>query len=449
MPVISLRDWDRILKLLFLAALIFRFLVPIYDNPLDNRFSDPGRHWQNGENLLHPFFMSSIDPKLYQLYIYLVHIVSGDKPAVVGVFSGMLSLAMGIVWYRVCRELFPRRTALILGIIISLCPSLTAIYSLFMNETLLLLLLGTGFWLTLRACRKQQVGTAVWAIVIWALACYTRVIALPLALACLWYMLYAFPQTRWRLAGFTLVLYGLLAIPAGWHSYQNLNVVAPFGHPALNSFYYYGHSRIVEVNTDRGLYGFSSPSFYYPIGEPFFTFNYCRPETPARADILTVKGSEDWDNAIALAKQNFDWDKLSCAMRENLSFLFFANSWPDSAAQWGYKWLYYVNFHSRWMWMPLMFLLLIGAPQAKTRKPEMLILCCALGLLLVLMLQQAVVMEGRYRKPLEPLLLISAAILLRRQKLNDDLWTMPHFVWQIYLLPVWNKIKKFNQSSPN
>ncbi len=426
---------DAILKVLFVYALIFRFMVPVYDNPMENLFSDPARHWQNGQYLLTPTFIGGIDPKLYQLYIHLVQWISGSKPAVVAVLTGALSVFTGWVWYRACRELFTRRTALALGIVIALCPSLSAIYTLFMNETLLLALMGAGFWLTLRASRKQELGAALLAAAAWVLTCYTRLIALPMAIACLWYLLLLLPRDRWKVAAFAVVFFAAAAIPAGWHSYQKLKVIAPFGLPHMAQFYHYGHLRTVQINSNEGLYIFSSPSFYHPLGDPFFTYEYCRPEGTAIETINTANGIDDWKAAVEDAKSKYDADKYWCDMQDNLAFLFLGNSWPDSGPKADYKWLYYINFQLRWLWPVLMLGLLICAPLVKKSKPEMLVFTCALGLLLMLIFQQSGVMEGRYRKPLEPLLLIFAAMFFNHSRHGERL-SLVQFIKEIYVMPV-------------
>jgi hypothetical protein len=149
---------------------------------------------------------------------------------------------------------------------------------------------------------------------------------------------------------------------------------------------------------------------------------------------------EDWNKALSLAKQNYGVSAFWCGITDNLVFLFAANSWPDSAVEWGYSWIYFFNFHLRWMWLPLMLLLLSRAPTARRTEAEHLILCCALGLLLILAFQMFGVNEGRYRKPLEILLIPCAYILTRKN--NPSGITMWQFIWRCYLRPVGNIFRK-------
>lgn len=437
---------EEFLKWLWYGLLVFRFMVPIYDSPMGHLFSDPLRHWKNGINLLNPDIMGSIDPKLYQLYLFLVYHLSFDRPEAIAVFSGALCVAMAVVWYLACREIFSPLTARIIGCLIAACPSFTALYTLFINETLMLVLMGAATWTSLRSLnattspQRHRWRTA--AICCWVLACYTRSMMIPLAGAFIWYLLYKIPQKRWQMAGFTLLITVLIALPAGWHSWQKLNVFAPFGFRQLNEFYFYTGSKNFEIDTEQGVYGFSSPSFYYPVGMPFFEYESCRIEQKITGYIDTRHGLRDWDSTLDKVKALYDWDKFWCGLRENFVFLIAGNSWPDSAVQWGYSWIYYLNFHLRWMWAPMMLMLLAKAPFVRRREEEHLILCCALGLMLLLLFQMTVMNEGRYRKPVEILLMLCCGILLapRTETIKPEI-TLWQFIWQCYLQPIWQLIK--------
>ena len=69
-------------------------------------------------------------------------------------------------------------------------PSWSALYSYFMQETLMIPLLGAALWATWRARRKGGVAPFVVAVLLWLLAGLTRGICLPLglvALALVWW----------------------------------------------------------------------------------------------------------------------------------------------------------------------------------------------------------------------------------------------------------------------
>ena len=426
---------DSLLKASFALMLCYRFLVPLFNNPLNHLASDPLRHWRNGQNLFNPSLMGSADPKAYQLYLWLVNLIAGQNHEAVALITGLLCASMALVWYGVCTELFSPRKALVLGTIIGLTPSLTSIYTVFMNESLYLVLQGASFWLTLKACRTKNVYTAKLAILFWILASYTRIIALPFMLISVCYMLFTIRKNYLQIIVFNLGVFIAFAIPASFHSYNKLNIIAPLGYTtALNKFYYYSNARTIHIHIDRGIAAFSSPSFYSNPFKPFFKFDYCRPNDIARIRVRTANGSKDWDAAIANAKKTYSLDKHLCALREDLVFFLFGTAWPDSSMNISYSKLYYANLTLRWLWLPLILLLLIRAPFIKRKPQELLVISCALACIFITIIQNTVPMEGRYRKPLEPLLLLTTAIILRRKSTDEDM-TLWNFGCQTYVIP--------------
>ena len=66
------------------------------------------------------------------------------------------------------------------------------------------------------------------------------------------------------------------------------------------------------------------------------------------------------------------------------------------------------------MWGPLIFFVLFGNWEIFKARRFPLIPLATTSLLLLLMFQNSVTMEGRYRKPVEPLLLVNLVWLLSR-----------------------------------
>src|ERR1039457_6531831 len=112
----------RRLAWLFGLLLLVRLLYPFFNSPLGHLFSDPQRHWENGESFLHPTIMGSSDPFLYQLWIYLLRqIAHGTAPTVL-LGCGLLCAAMPYGWYRTLREVQPKSRALLGALLIGLVP---------------------------------------------------------------------------------------------------------------------------------------------------------------------------------------------------------------------------------------------------------------------------------------------------------------------------------------
>src|ERR1700691_1783508 len=126
------------LRWLFGPTLLLRLLYPFCSSPLERRFSDPARHWDNALHFLNPSVMGSGDPYLYQVWLFGLQQLAGHSVPTVLLGCGVLCAAMPYGWYRALRELLPRPWALSGGVLIALVPSFLGIYAYFMNETLLL-----------------------------------------------------------------------------------------------------------------------------------------------------------------------------------------------------------------------------------------------------------------------------------------------------------------------
>ena len=78
----------------------------------------------------------------------------------------------------------------------------------------------------------------------------------------------------------------------------------------------------------------------------------------------------------------------------------FAQSWPETASS---QWDSRLEFYSRWIWAPLILLILVFKVREFLRRR------------FELLFQNVATAEGRYRKPLEPLLLMNAIWIMSRQ----------------------------------
>jgi hypothetical protein len=408
---------QRRLSWAFGALLLLRLLFPFFDSPLEHLFSDPLRHWSNGQRFFHPDLIGAGDPFLYQVWLALVQALAHDSAPFVNLVCGALCALMPYGWYRALRELLPKSWALAGAIVIGLWPEGFGIYAYFMNETLLLSLTGLAYWATLRARRRADSPAFALACLLWVCAAFTRTIAAPLgllSLGCLWL---AQPQ-KWRrlLIGVAAVL--ALALPASWHSNSVLGFMAPLGNLYLNEIYAAsGNSTIGIEAGPAGDYQFSSPSFHNPTFYPLSDW------ISGRSGIFHIRvdlthGRRDWrsERARAAAERSFPrWRQRL----EDFIFLLLAQSWPDNdrqsvsgaAALW-----------SRWLWPPMICVTVWGVCRRWFRGWEWLLPACALAAFLLLALQSEDAMEGRFRKPVEPIMLAAIVVMLhRRRSINRGL----------------------------
>lgn len=400
---------EQTLRWLFGGVLLMRLLFPFYDSPLSHLYSDPQRHWENGMRLLDPTFMGSCDPILYQVWLFLLIQIKGNAGAVIATGTGFLCAAMPYGWYRAFKELLPKSWALGGALVMALVPGFLGAYAYFMNETLLLSLTGFAFWATFRAQRRRSVGAFALACALWLTAGFTRTVALPMALLCLLSIWLPQPQ-RLHKAAIGVAMLLILAIPAGVHGRVNLGWFAPFGNPYLPQVYQASGNKIISIDLGpQGRYEFGSPSFYNPTFYPFSDWLTDRSGVAAISVDLR-QGRAGW---IA-EKQRVGQERTFSTLRgywENFLYLSFGQSWPDNDLHSVTGWL---TVWTRWVWLPLTMIVAAGAIRGRFRGREWLLPCCGLGLFLYFTVQHEGVMEARYRKPVDPVLVAAAVVMAYR-----------------------------------
>jgi hypothetical protein len=394
-------------KRLFELLLAARLLFPFFDSPLHHLYSDPQRHWDNGGLFLHPSIMGSNDPYLYQAWLFALRWIARDESPLILLGCGVLCAAMPIGWYGALRELLPRPWALAGAIAIALIPESISVYAYFMNETLLMTLLGFCFWFTLRSWRKQTLSAYALASAAWTCAALTRTVALPMALGCLALLWLMQSQRAPKLLIATLIACALL-VPAGLHARRNLNYFAPFGNLYFNSIYH--DSGMHDISVDYGALGsfqFGAPSFYGPTYAPFSTWTTDR-QGVAHISVDTTHGREDWkrEQTRIRAQRHFPvWRQRW----EDFQYLMFGQEWPASNAT---TLLGQATFWGRWMWPPLLLLLMWACVRGWFRARAWLLPLCGLGTIALLLFQTQGVTEARFREPVDAILAAAAVCAL-------------------------------------
>ena len=397
----------------FLACLGVRVAYVFYNGPLNHLFSDPNRHWLNGKRFFWPDLMGSIDPLVYQVWMKAVQWPDPGNGYLVLAATGVLSAALPVFWFFALRELLPLAWALAAAATIGFMPSLLMIYSYFMTETLLLVLVACGFWLTLRAMRTADLPTIVAVALVWALAAYTRVVALPLAGLALAALAYALPwRKRLLLAAAIAVCFGAIALPACWHSSKNLRFCAPFGSGYFNEIYRASGAQTLRMNVQRKGEWFFTPractpcrSSRFRAGTPPHRYRADRDRSGARSPGLGTgrRGDPGTRTAHGLARRQDR--KLGDVVLRSVV----AGFEPG------------IRVGSVQLLEPLAVAARdVAGRRADARRASRprdgLIPASALALIALLLVQTSGVMEGRYRKPVEPLLVAGAFVLLHRAR---------------------------------
>ena len=403
------------MRWLFGAVLLLRLLFPFFNSPLGHLFSDPLRHWNNGLHFLHPDLMGGDDPFLYQAWLAALQFLSQGSDAWINLGSALLCVLMPYGWYRALRELLPKNWALGGASLIGLWPAGFGIYAYFMNETLLLALLGAGFWATWRAARKGTAAAFTLASLIWTCAAFTRTLAVPLALLNVLYLIMAQPG-KLRSMAIAAGCFLLLLLPAAWHSRAGVGFVAPFGNLYLNEIYAASGKRDISIDAGpAGSYVFGSPSFYNPSFYPFSEWISDRSGVfDIHVDLTSGRG--DWRKELARARAQRSFPRWQQRF-DDFIFLLFAQSWPDNDRATLSGWL---SVWSRWLWLPLVLAVAWGVARERFFGREWLLPICGLGVFALLAVQSEGAMEGRFRKPLEPILLGAAIVMAYRSRHREQ-----------------------------
>jgi Dolichyl-phosphate-mannose-protein mannosyltransferase len=415
---LSKHKQDTVLMMLIVLGSCLRVFVCLQHNPMDYLFSDPLRHWMNGLKFPRGGYTAASDPILYQVYMYAVERITWLNKFEVGLFSAALSVLMPVPYYLAARNFGLRKTpSLWAWVLIAWTPSLFTIYHYIMMETLLLAMDGLALWTTARYLKRGGTLAFLLSVVCWTLACLTKPTVIPLAGVCvlwsLWKRLPSFPAMA---TGVVLVV--LLLLPQAIRSKVRLGFIAPFGNPWLTKIQHRSGARGIEVyihspgdphlnvsDSDYKLI-FISPSCAM---EPLWPFSHWMIRRADGNSMFTMtidsaRGARDWKNTYD--SLHVGWREWMAQWGENIVTFLFAPSWPDTTASqthWD-DWLTYVT---RWMWAPLIiFLLIYNAREFLRRRFELIPVAVTL-FTLFLLLQNVATSEGRYRKPLEPLLLLN------------------------------------------
>jgi len=394
-------------KRLFELLLVARLLFPFFDSPLDHLYSDPQRHWDNARLFLHPNIMGSNDPYLYQVWLFAARWLSDGYAPVVQLSCGLLCALMPVGWYRALRELLPEHWALGGAILIALIPESISMYAYFMNETLLMALLGFCFWFTLRSHRKGTLAAYALACIAWTCAVMTRTVAAPMAAACLAGLWLLQSQRLPKLLTAAIIACALV-IPAGLHAATNLNFFAPFGNLYFNAIYHDAGTHDITVDYGpQGRYQFGAPSFYNPSYTPFSNWLTDRSGI-ANITIDLRHGRADWkrEQARVRAQPHFPaWRQRW----EDFQYLLFGQDWPNSNST---TFIGSATLWSRWLWAPLLAFLLWAAVRRWFIGASWILPACGIGTIGLLILQTQGVTEARFREPIDQLLVAAAVCAL-------------------------------------
>jgi hypothetical protein len=400
--------------LLYIAILVgsaVRFHEALVRSPLDQIFSDPQRHWTFAQETLHPDPWLLVDPPVFQMWLSLVQKWSTGIPVMVAVYAGALSVVTPWFWYRFLRESLGDPMLALLGWALFMwLPSWIGIYTYFMTETLFLPLLGASLWMTMRARRYRTVSSFCGMVALWTLTGMTRGIAIPLAgVAALWVWL-AHPRML-RTAVWSTLIIALGTVPFAVRNHDFLGLWSPLGTGWPNQIYAESGKRDLQIEIARDSakwnYVFRSPSELSKPFDPLSSWQ-SRRDGVVSVSVDLRKGNTDWEYASkktavhGLARLQMQW--------ENVLLVMFGQSWPDNNFAFTVA---RAEHGMRWLWAPLLVLFFLAAlfrPRTVFSRPLVPMLIVAWFFFQAVSL--IAINEGRYRKPIEGLLIVEGLVLL-------------------------------------
>lgn len=418
---------DRIatlLKAIIWVGMLIRVLNIVLLSPLYQSSSislDPERHVVDALALSNLSPIGNLDLPIYQSWL---HFVISDSRLLIG-SQIMLSILTPFVWWLWMRLCLPsKRWALVGFAILTILPSWIAIFSFFMPETILLPLTGIGLWLSWLSDRRQKLALYLLSAIIWgvAVAIKTSVLGCFVAIV-IWQFLRLQKSQQQNLARAILVsqcavcllIYSFIP----WRTYQNFHVMVFT--PAIQPYtelYYLSGSQTLRTNLTFKNNDECTQQTTFFIRSPCV-------DKQARifAPLSNWRSSRTGEYGVDVdLRDGAHFPQIECPLTkrieltiENWIFLYFADSSPDDVLSNG---VCLSEHNMRWLWLPLTFLvILLACFSRKFTMPVTFVVTTTA----IFLLQQSWVLEGRYRKPLEGLLIVAAIDLLGRKARKIDI----------------------------
>jgi hypothetical protein len=353
----------------------------------------------------------------------MVVAATGGSHTAIAVHNAILSVLTPWIWHRFLKEITGNQDLALIGWAV-LCglPSWISIFSYTMSETLFLPCMGLALWFTMKFFRTRSSLACLACAACWAFASSIRIYALPFAIFLLAWGIYRSSQRAVKV-GLVLAAFALFIAPLSFRTHRLLNVWDPFGFPEMNRIYLASGKRTLrfDISRDNGAYRwtyeFGSPALYEQPLEPISSWHSSR-EGIVRFSIDEAHGRADWERAFQASVAS--WSRQLVLRGENYVFFNFAPSWPDNNPD---RMWDRAAVSMRWMWAPLALVVLFAniyyrGQLALSEARVFAVLTTAAWALTPL---APAIMEGRYRKPVEGLLLINLLLLIACRRHHEPL----------------------------
>jgi len=402
------------LMTLVVLGSVVRIMAVFQHNPLEIQTTDPGRWWFTATHLSTLQPIAAIDPFGYQLWLGIVAGITGGSRTAIAIHNAILSVLTPWIWHRFLKQLTGNQELALTGWAV-LCglPSWISIFSYTMSETLFLPCMGLALWFTIRFFRTRSSIACFTSAGCWAFASSIRIYALPFAIFLLALGLYRSSHRAVKV-GYILGAFALFIAPLSFRTHRLLHVWDPFGFPEMNRIYMASGKRTVrfEISRDNGAYRwtyeFGSPALYEEPLDPISTWHSSRAGI-VHFSIDEAHGRADWERAFVASTAS--WSHRLLLLGENYVFFNFAPSWPDNNPD---RMWDRAAVSMRWMWAPLAVVVFLANIyyREELASGEARVIAVLTAAAWALTPLAPAIMEGRYRKPVEGLLLINLLLLI-------------------------------------
>jgi hypothetical protein len=330
--------------------------------------------------------------------------------------QAVLTLLTPLFWGLWLRHCMPsRRTALVALLVLTWWPSWVGIFCYVLPETLLLPLLGLALWLSWEAVERNRPSLFVGAGLAWGYLLITKLSVVPcLIIVWIWMLRRRGKQRVGLLALVALLVFAYQ--PVHEHSITGAWEIVP-GWVQAVSVYYASDAYEMDVasqfrNSEGGLIqevGVVISPDLMPQANPYQPFATWHSSRSGKfTQNVTARGGRfRWGPSPRPSLQT----RIQL-MGENFILFFLSPSWPEDMMNTHFD---AAQMACRWLILPLSWF--VGLSALTRRRMTILSALCLLWMAFFL-LQQSAMIEGRYRKPWEGLLLVALVecVYLEKQR---------------------------------
>jgi hypothetical protein len=412
-------------------GIVFRLANPFFNNPSDFMQSDPMRHFLSARECLSNVnqnwtLFEIIDPLGYQIWLSAILRITGNDRAAVAIYCGALSLLTAWFWYQWMKLCIGnKRWALAGYACLSLLPDWTKVFQYYLQETLVLPLLGLSLWLSwetaLRPTPAKFAGTGL----TWGCTLLTKVTALPMAAVVFAWMFWRsspglrnFNTKQLKLPLISLSIALLVYALGPIKIYNRIHAFVPIPGGDFHRACYergndYWKCKVKYLDTLQGFRVFDieagQPSLDLRLPAPLQWKSTRKGTAQTEVDFTSTPLNYYPPSQMSLQDRlHYTW--------ENIVYFFLGLSWPEATDTRDFGLHCELMRMVRFIWLPMT--LVIVFLTIKQRRLDIMTLLFSVSLLFFL-LQQSVIMEARYKKPWEGVAIATLLALLAQPKAKN------------------------------